>query len=820
MLEKLAYPRSPATPRVLTLALWALYLLVFGLFQRQVGPDLIALAIFPVIGAGWYFGFGAGVLLAGLTIVANLFLLSVQDHLAIQSAFNLGDWLDGFTLLIVGAVVGRLGTVVQQRRATLIQLQELEKEQAVQAEFLSALNDIVSAALETDDMQSTLRILVKRMGQLFSADDCTVSLWDEASESPIPIMAYGPASEAFPSIRFEPGEVNLAAVILNSGKSLVIPDLAHSSYQGKVSPKVLAALQIRSLIGLPLATRDRKLGAMFLNYRAPRQFRDREIEHAELAARQISLMLTRMQLFEDANQRVKELAVLNEITVASTKEANEDRLLEAVTEIIARNLFPDNFGVILLDANSGLLHAHSSYRAGQIDYDYGMTVPLGNGVTGQVAQSGISQRIGDVRLIENYLDVDKNTRSELCVPLKVGQRILGVINAESMKIDAFTAGDEKLMITIAGQLATTLEYLRSLEAERLWMNTLAHTNELVSALLHITSHIERILSPTEVIKTLKDEFEKMGLTCLLVLYLRESGQMVIQYTSLLASAGESIGNDVFGYRLRSEKMESLFGIQNVMAPVVLPAPLDAMKIILGALSPAVMANTLSVIGITARTEIIHLPLLFEDRLLGALWLWGKNLTRADLPIMSIFARQIAITLENARLFEETQNLALTDPLTDLYNRRGLFELGRVEFLRAERQGRPFSGIMIDLDHFKKVNDTYGHYAGDQVLQEFAKRCKNCVRDIDFVGRYGGEEIVILLPETDFESSLQVAGRVHAAISNVPMSLAGGLELKVTASLGVAKLDENTHNLETLIARADQALYIAKHRGRNQVATSV
>jgi diguanylate cyclase (GGDEF)-like protein len=224
------------------------------------------------------------------------------------------------------------------------------------------------------------------------------------------------------------------------------------------------------------------------------------------------------------------------------------------------------------------------------------------------------------------------------------------------------------------------------------------------------------------------------------------------------------------------------------------------------------------IGVGPKMEPLRLPLTFEENLLGVLWIWGKGLTKADLPIMSIFAKQIGVSLERARLFQEVQSLALTDPLTGLQNRRSLFELGRVEFARAQRMQRSFCCMMLDMDHFKRINDEYGHLIGDQVLQEFAKRCECSVREMDLVGRYGGEEIMILMPETDRETSMQVAERLRTTIASTPIQVFNK-EILVTVSIGVATQDENTTDLETLIARADQALYIAKHKGRNRVAMS-
>jgi diguanylate cyclase (GGDEF)-like protein len=146
-------------------------------------------------------------------------------------------------------------------------------------------------------------------------------------------------------------------------------------------------------------------------------------------------------------------------------------------------------------------------------------------------------------------------------------------------------------------------------------------------------------------------------------------------------------------------------------------------------------------------------------------------------------------------------------------------LGRIEFSRALRMNRPFCCMMLDLDNFKQINDTFGHPVGDQVIQGFAARCNRLVREVDLIGRYGGEELVIFLPETDSDTAMHVAERLRASIEETPMRVDNQV-INVTVSIGLSRKDENTLELETMIARADQAMYIAKHRGRNRVAISV
>ncbi len=217
---------------------------------------------------------------------------------------------------------------------------------------------------------------------------------------------------------------------------------------------------------------------------------------------------------------------------------------------------------------------------------------------------------------------------------------------------------------------------------------------------------------------------------------------------------------------------------------------------------------------------LGVPLIVQDKIIGLLSIDSSELndfTEEDAALALAFANQVSVALENTRLFSEAQTQAITDSLTGIYNRRGLFQVGDFEITRARRIGRPFSTLLLDIDHFKRVNDHYGHALGDQALRILAERCRMGSRNVDIVGRYGGEEFVLLLTETHLEAAYMVAERLRRSIMDTPFQTDAG-PLRVTISIGVAEAS-NDETLKELIQRADIALYEAKNQGRNCVVIS-
>ncbi len=229
---------------------------------------------------------------------------------------------------------------------------------------------------------------------------------------------------------------------------------------------------------------------------------------------------------------------------------------------------------------------------------------------------------------------------------------------------------------------------------------------------------------------------------------------------------------------------------------------------------------------TPPASIAILPMVRQKKLIGSLNLGSRNEGRFAPGMATDFIGRLAaiigVCLENVTNSERLKHLGLTDPLTGVHNRRYFDQRLLEEVTRAQRQSFPLSCLFLDIDHFKQVNDRYGHQTGDCVLREVAWRIKGQLRSIDVLGRYGGEEFAVLLVQTDMDSALIIAERIRHSIAEQRFRGEGDETPVATLSIGVATLSDcnRAQNAEALaqqlVARADQALYRAKQGGRNCV----
>ena len=215
---------------------------------------------------------------------------------------------------------------------------------------------------------------------------------------------------------------------------------------------------------------------------------------------------------------------------------------------------------------------------------------------------------------------------------------------------------------------------------------------------------------------------------------------------------------------------------------------------------------------------LGVPLMGRGQILGYISIYSDAPAVYDnehARLAEIFANEASIAIENARLFEQVQILAVTDELTGFFNRRYFYELVDMELARARRYRHPVSLIMIDIDHFKTVNDSYGHTVGDLLLKEICALIHKAVRDSDILGRHGGEEFVLLLPETALNKAVDVAERLRRLVADHHVTV-GDRDITISVSAGVATFDDHCRTADDLFRCADMAMYQAKQAGRNQV----
>jgi len=222
------------------------------------------------------------------------------------------------------------------------------------------------------------------------------------------------------------------------------------------------------------------------------------------------------------------------------------------------------------------------------------------------------------------------------------------------------------------------------------------------------------------------------------------------------------------------------------------------------------------------TDIVcTVPLLSGDRIIGVLNVNDPSfldMKENDFKgrIMRI-SQHLAVSIHNTLLFEKVKDLSMRDSMTGLYNFRHFLETMRLEIEHAKRYNESLSCIMLDIDNFKEVNDTYGHQVGDMVLKELARSVSISVRASDIPARYGGDEFIVVLPKTDKKLALKLAQRLMNLFSDKDIRVPGGSgSLRVTLSVGISSFPEDTDNMDELMKKADAALYEAKKKGKNRI----
>jgi diguanylate cyclase (GGDEF)-like protein len=217
--------------------------------------------------------------------------------------------------------------------------------------------------------------------------------------------------------------------------------------------------------------------------------------------------------------------------------------------------------------------------------------------------------------------------------------------------------------------------------------------------------------------------------------------------------------------------------------------------------------------------LVALPLISNHKPTGLLFLAGRVSREVDsdlAALLSLVGNHVSHIIDKIRLFEETKRLSITDGLTGLYNSRYFYRYLELEIARTRRYGRSFSLILFDIDDFKRFNDTYGHQAGDEALQALARVLQSVSRESDTVVRYGGEEFIIILPNTSEEEAIALANRILQSVQKTKIKISAAAKVNITLSGGIASYPLNAVSAKALLNAADNAMYAAKSAGKNTI----
>jgi diguanylate cyclase (GGDEF)-like protein len=486
---------------------------------------------------------------------------------------------------------------------------------------------------------------------------------------------------------------------------------------------------------------------------------------------------------------MQKIAILYDASQAVLSTFELDEVLRRIL-LIARDYFHlENVAILLLDEVTRDLCVRS-----QIGWDEGrdqIRVPLGSGITGAAAKQKAPLYCPDVRKDARYVCSAKTTRSELAIPLMVRDEVVGVLDCQSGNLNHFDQETIDLLTLFSTQASMALQNARLYQLERRRAQQLEVINAIARQTTAVLDLKELLLKVSSLIQ---QAFQVSHVSVLL----REEDDLVLR-----AHHGSLTPRLLEGGRLPANA--GLWGQALASGKTVIEDDVHTVP---------------EYVGLYAETgSRICIPLVSFGQTLGVLVVDNAQLRTfraGDVQSLESVADICATAIQNAYYVERVRQLAYIDGLTGIFNRR-FFELRILEEIeRSRRFESKMAVIMLDIDHFKRLNDELGHLLGDEVLRQVSSIFNQQLRKIDVVCRYGGEEFAILLSQTNLEHALSVAEKLRRLVETWQFP---GVPRPVTISAGAATFPDHGTTRDELVQAADAGLYAAKQAGRNRVSVA-
>ncbi len=553
----------------------------------------------------------------------------------------------------------------------------------------------------------------------------------------------------------------------------------------------LVAEGIRDLMALSLQTREHNFGVILFPHAERRMFGSSNLRLLIGLSLQIALTLENYVVMHEAQRRTKEYELLTEIGQAVSSHLDQEEVLRTVQAELGQIFDTTDFYIALQDDDE--IHF-------ELEVEDGRTLPkrsrkLTNGLTEYVLKTGQPLLIqSDIEQVRAKLGVDfippHPARSFCAVPIFLGGKPAGVMAARSTQREyQFQTRDLEVMKTVAGQLGVAVENARLFAEEKRRARHLSFLNSISKTAIS-SEDAEQMMA--DIVREIQQNFRYDHIGIGIMDYATKDIEIKAEAGTSTQTIGRRIpvGTGILGRVARTG--ESAL-VQNIGQ---------------GQLA-----------GVLAESRaVLCLPITYSESLLGVLNVESRNenaFSPQDVLILNTLGDLLATALHNSFVFQKMQQQSITDGLTGIKTRRFFWEALSSEWKRASRSGRPFSVVLIDLDKFKEVNDTQGHLEGDLVLARVGRLLEQKCRQSNVVARYGGDEFIILMPETGIEQAQVLAERLRLWLATDPMLE----EHHITGSFGVASFPVHAFSAEDLIRVADTGMYMAKRAGGNNVSTA-
>jgi len=675
------------------------------------------------------------------------------------------------------SIVQTLGSIIYKKL--------IEEHLDLRARELDSLQKASSNISSSDQLETSLQSVLSQILDLTPAFDTSVYL--NHNQDPEFFISLGINKQQ--SLPFShPGELELAELVSSLNQDLFISNLG----QFNDIPSGLAS-QEEAVISFALKAATEVIGVLNIWYSAPRVFVDEEITILRLLADQAASAIINIQYLQTEREQRMLADSLRKANIQLSDNLDLKQVLESILEQVL-TLVPARDSLIFLYDGKTLEFGAVKYAE---NVQREPVLPLDKkSIFYQTARKGERILVPDIQS-ENNLQGNWKTGSLISMPLIFHRTVIGVMSITFFEPGEFDGQLLQVLNLLSNQAAIAINNARTFEAEReqrRLAQALQHTGRAIQSSLDLEVVLDQILSQIST---------------------------VIPYHSanlILIENGNAIVVRQQGYSDNQAKQDS-------RQPV---APFDVTRFITlekmtKTRKPIIIPDT-DIDPDWVKTETTDgvlswagAPILDENKVIGFLSLNNqtRNFYRPEqAETLSAFASQAAIALVHARLHKEIQEMAITDQLTNIFNRRGLDRWGQYEIERAKRFSSALSAIYFDLDHFKEINDTYGHDAGDNVLQQVVSCSQSVVRKIDIFSRIGGEEFLIILPETPLPIAVQVAERLRETVAECEI-IANSHLIKITISLGIVELTDDITDLPDLISGADKFMYKSKQAGRNR-----